>query len=192
MQMRLLVIFVTALLSQFAVAAGSHSGGHDDHSTPVAQQKNGGQHDDGHAHGHGNAHHGGEQAGMGHASVVGGPAKVTAASRTINVDLLDSMRFSFDSPLELERGEAVRFIVTNRGQIRHEFSIGSETEQDSHRAMMRNMPNMVHQDPNAVTVEPGETRELVWRFDGEQPVVFACNIPGHAEAGMVSTAMLKP
>jgi uncharacterized cupredoxin-like copper-binding protein len=129
---------------------------------------------------------------MGHASVVGGPAKVTAASRTINVDLLDSMRFSFDSPLELERGEAVRFIVTNRGQIRHEFSIGSETEQDSHRAMMRNMPNMVHQDPNAVTVEPGETRELVWRFDGEQPVVFACNIPGHAEAGMVSTAMLKP
>ena len=57
---------------------------------------------------------------------------------------------------------------------------------------MRNMPEMIHQDPNAVTVEPGETRELVWRFDGEQPVVFACNIPGHAEAGMVSTAMLKP
>ena len=63
MQERLLVILVTALLSQFAVAAGSHSGGHDDHSTPVVQQKNGGQHDDGHAHGHGNDHHGDEPAG---------------------------------------------------------------------------------------------------------------------------------
>ena len=57
--------------------------------------------------------------------------------------------------------------------------------------MMRQMPNMVHDDPNTVTVEPGQTRELTWRFDGEQPVVFACNIPGHAEARMVATATLK-
>lgn len=58
--------------------------------------------------------------------------------------------------------------------------------------MMRKMPSMVHDDPNAVTVEPGQTRELTWRFVGNQPVLFACNIPGHAEAGMVATAMLKP
>ena len=102
------------------------------------------------------------------------------------------MRFAFDKPLELKRGQVVRFVVTNRGQVRHEFSIGSEAEQDSHRAMMREMPGMVHEDPNVVTVEPGQTRELIWRFDGEQPVVFACNIPGHAESGMVSTVTLKP
>ena len=57
---------------------------------------------------------------------------------------------------------------------------------------MRKMPSMVHDDPNAVTVEPGQTRELTWRFVGNQPVLFACNIPGYAEAGMVATAMLKP
>jgi len=192
MQKQLLVMLITVLLPMSSIAAGSHSGGHDDHSAPVAQQKTADHHDEGHAHGDGNDHQGGEQAGMGHASVVGSPAEAAAASRTINVDLLDTMRFAFDSPLDLERGEAVRFVVTNRGQIRHECSNGSETEQDSHRAMMRNMPNMVHQDPNAVTVEPGETRELVWRFDGEQPVVFACNIPGHAEAGMVATTTLRP
>jgi len=62
MQMRLLVILVTVLLSQFAVAAGSHSGGHEDHSAPVVQQKDGGQRDDGHAHGHGD-----EPASTGHA-----------------------------------------------------------------------------------------------------------------------------
>ena len=71
-------------------------------------------------------------------------------------------------------------------------SIGSADEQDAHREMMRNMPNMVHDDPNAVTVDPGQTRELIWRFQGDQPVVFACNIPGHSEAGMVAKAMLIP
>ena len=84
------------------------------------------------------------------------------------------------------------FPVTNRGQVRHEFSIGSADEQDAHRVMMRKMPNMVHNDPNTVTVDPGQTRELTWRFGGDQPVVLACNIPGHAEAGMVATAMLSP
>jgi len=142
---------------------------------------------------HNGGHHGHREAGpVGYISAVGGPARESAASRTVQVELLDTMRFAFDKPLELKRGEVVRFKVTNRGRMRHEFSIGSEVEQDAHRAMMRNMPDMVHKDPNAVTVEPGETRELVWLFDGEQAVVFACNIPGHAEAGMVATAMLKP
>lgn len=189
--MKLKILATGALLffPMVVLGAGSHSGGHDDHASPAAQPLMQHHHDEGHAHaGDGDDHH----AGMGHASVVGEPARAAEASRTINVDLLDTMRFAFDTPLQLKRGEVVRFVVSNRGQIRHEFSIGSEAEQDSHRAMMRDMPNMVHQDPNAVTVEPGETRALTWRFDGEHPVVFACNVPGHAEAGMVATTMLSP
>jgi uncharacterized cupredoxin-like copper-binding protein len=174
MRVKSLAIGITALLPVVVIAAGSHSDPHHDHATPAAEQHGGDRHDKGHT-------------AIGHASAVGGPAEASAAGRTINVGLLDTMRFAFDAPLALKRGEVVRFVVTNRGQMRHEFSIGSEAEQDSHRAMMRSMPNMVHQDPNAVTVEPGETKELVWRFDGDQPVVIACNIPGHAEAGMILT-----
>lgn len=177
MNVKSLAIGITALLPVVVIAAGSHSDPHHGHAAPGVEK-------------HGGDHHGEGHDAMGHASVVGGPAEASAASRTINVELLDTMRFAFDAPLALKRGEAVRFVVTNRGQMRHEFSIGSEAEQDSHRAMMRGMPNMVHQDPNAVTVEPGETKELVWRFDGDQPVVIACNIPGHAEAGMVLTVDL--
>jgi uncharacterized cupredoxin-like copper-binding protein len=184
MRERIFAIGIAALIPVGAIAAGSHSDGHHGHAEPAAVQ----QPEDGHEMGHG--HHAKGHAGM-HASKVGGPATVDAVSRTIRVDLLDTMRFAFDAPLDLKQGDAVRFVVTNRGQIRHEFSIGSSDEQDSHRAMMRNMPNMVHDDPNAVTVDPGQTRELIWRFDGDEPVVFACNIPGHAEAGMVATAMLK-
>lgn len=185
MKEKLLAIAVLVLISLGVIAGGSHSGGHHGHVEPAAVQQGGNDHEDGHGH------HAGGHAGK-HASSVGEPATADAVSRTIRVDLLDTMRFAFDTPLDMKQGEAVRFVVTNRGQIRHEFSIGSADEQDAHRAMMSNMPNMVHDDPNAVTVDPGQTRELIWRFEGDQPVVFACNIPGHSEAGMIAEAMLKP
>lgn len=171
------LIGAAALFPFVVMAGGSHGDGHH-HQAESAHHQHMGHGDDHHATG-------------GHASMVGQPAAADVANRTVHVDLLDTMRFAFDTPLALKQGEAVRFVVTNRGQIRHEFSIGSADEQDAHRAMMRKMPNMVHDDPNTVTVDPGQTRELVWRFEGDQPVVFACNIPGHAEAGMVATAMLK-
>jgi uncharacterized cupredoxin-like copper-binding protein len=102
------------------------------------------------------------------------------------------MRLEFDEALHLRRGDVVRFVVSNRGRLRHEFSIGSEQEQAAHRAMMRQMPDMVHDDPNTITVEPGQTKEIIWRFAGAEPVVFACNAPGHAEAGMVAKVTLRP
>ena len=167
MKMKLVSFCLVCLIPLAVVAGGTHSGGH--------------HHDDPADHSQG-----------GHVSAVGAPAGAESVTRTIHVDLLDTMQFAFDVPLDLKQGEVVRFVVTNRGQIRHEFSIGSADEQDAHREMMRNMPNMVHDDPNAVTVDPGQTRELIWRFQGDQPVVFACNIPGHSEAGMVAKAMLIP
>jgi uncharacterized cupredoxin-like copper-binding protein len=174
------MLFALCLVTAFplvANAAGSHGDAH--HHAPATEgQKNAGD------HGH-------MQDQSGHASTVGGPADIKAVTRVIHVELLDTMRFVFDVPLALKRGDVVRFVVTNRGQIRHEFSIGNEAEQDSHRAMMRNMPNMVHEDPNSITVDPADTKELVWRFDGTDLVVIACNIPGHAEAGMVAKVKLE-
>lgn len=178
MKIPVLLVGVAALVPLGVLAAGSHNDGHH-HETDAGQHQE---------MGHGRDQHAADT----HASVAGEPAAAEAAGRTVRVDLLDTMRFAFDAPLDLKRGEAVRFVVTNRGQMRHEFSIGSADEQDAHRAMMRTMPNMMHDDPNAVTVDPGQTRVLTWRFAGDTPVVFACNIPGHAEAGMVTSAMLEP
>jgi uncharacterized cupredoxin-like copper-binding protein len=80
--------------------------------------------------------------------------------------------------------------VKNVGQVRHELSIGDRASQREHAEMMQAMPGMVHNDPNAVTLEPGETKQLVWKFD--KPVAgkieFACHEPGRYEAGMVSFA----
>lgn len=49
------------------------------------------------------------------------------------------------------------------------------------------MPNMIHEDDNTITIKPGETKRLTWKFKASSKyneVVFSCNIPGHFEAGM--------
>jgi len=44
---------------------------------------------------------------------------------------------------------------------------------------------MKHDDPNSVLVEPGKTAELTWTFKKAGSLEFACNVPGHYQAGMV-------
>ncbi|MCF5138712.1 plastocyanin/azurin family copper-binding protein, partial [Pseudomonas lactis] len=36
-----------------------------------------------------------------------------------------------------------------------------------------------------VLVEPGKTAELTWTFKQATGLEFACNLPGHYQAGMV-------
>ncbi len=115
---------------------------------------------------------------------VGMPGK-GKPDRRISVSMRDSMRFVFEPVLRsLKHGETIEFLVSNDGAIRHEFSIGNAEDQVKHAAMMRKMPDMDHDDPNTVSLEAGKTGKLSWRFMGEDTVVFACNIPGHFEAGM--------
>lgn len=125
-------------------------------------------------------------------SAVGKPAKLSQASKTVYLTTEDTMRFKFSSMPDLKDGDIVKFVITNNGKIPHEFSIGDEKEQQAHREMMRKMPNMVHEDGNTVTIAAGKTKELAWEFKSGSEVVFACNIPGHFEAGMFTKAKVLP
>lgn len=123
---------------------------------------------------------------------VGEPGKGTP-DRIISVSMQDTMRFVFDPDLgELKNGETIEFNVRNDGQIQHEFSIGNAEDQINHAAMMQKMPDMKHSDPNTVSLEPGESATLWWKFMGADIVVFACNIPGHFEAGMKQVQAIEP
>ena len=127
-----------------------------------------------------------------HKTTVGYPALAKEATQTIHVSLTDKMEILFKEELAaINAPKTIHFIVTNQGKIRHEFSIGNEQEQAAHRAMMQQMPNMVHEDANTITLEPGETKTITWHFEGIDTVVFACNIPGHYEAGMFKKVALK-
>ncbi len=110
----------------------------------------------------------------------GDPAKVT---RTIAIDMSDSMRFTPDT-VQVKRGETIRFVVKNSGKLKHEFNLGTAAALKEHYAQMLKFPEMEHDDPNVVNVAPGETGEVVWRFTKAGTVSFACLHPGHYDAGM--------
>ena len=123
-------------------------------------------------------------------SLAGMPGEELKADRSIEVDASDDMRF-IHSPLKIKTGETIKFVISNKGAINHEFSIGTKSEHMQHGKMMMNMPDM-HHGPggNAVTVLPGETATLTWTFKRAVEVEAACNIPGHYQAGMHSSIAL--
>jgi len=121
-----------------------------------------------------------------HKSTVGKPVSEHEAQQTVRVDMLDTMRFVFNDEFEIKVDQTIRFEVTNKGQIRHEFSIGNAVDQESHAKAMMENPTMVHGDGEAaITVEAGETKILTWKFEGNEEIVFACTLPGHYQAGMI-------
>ena len=123
-------------------------------------------------------------AGPGHGSnPVGEPGKAAQATRTVNVDMTDNMRFT-PSEISVKQGETVRFVVKNSGAVKHELVLGTPEELKEHYAMMLKMPGMEHADDNMVSVAPGTTGEVVWRFTQAGKVDFACLQPGHYDAGM--------
>ena len=125
-----------------------------------------------------------EQQVNGHASTLGKPGDPQKVTRTIEVDMNDTMRFK-PANIKVKRGETIRFIVRNSGKVKHEMVLGTIKELKEHAELMRKFPEMEHSDPNQVSVEPGMTGELVWQFTKAGTFDFACLVPGHFEAGMV-------
>ena len=71
------------------------------------------------------------------------------------------------------------------GSGAHEFTLGDEAMQQEHATAMGHMPEgMRHDLPNSVALEPGETKDLTWRFGQSGTLEIACHEPGHYEAGM--------
>ncbi len=152
--------------STLAVAGGGHSGGHDSHDASIGS--------------------------------AGNPADV---DREIVVSMHE-MEYDPET-VEVAAGETIRFVVNNDGRMVHEFNIGTDETWDAHRGEMQEMmkagvmtasrirhekmeeTGMMHDDANSVLLEPGETAEIVWIFPEDGTVGFACNVPGHREAGMV-------
>ena len=126
----------------------------------------------------------------GHGEALGRPGDPKAATRTVEVIMNDEMRFLPDR-VAVKKGETVRFVVANKGAIKHEMVLGTADELAKHAELMRKFPDMEHDDPNAVTVDPGKTGILVWRFDNAGTFEFACLHPGHFEAGMKGTLTVE-
>ena len=114
---------------------------------------------------------------------VGEPADGAQATRRIEISAVDAQ---FDPrDVSVVPGEVVTFVVTNSGQAAHEFTIGDSAMQEEHATAMEHMPvGMRHDQPNSISREPGETKELTWRFAGNGTLEYACHEPVHYENGM--------
>lgn len=171
------VAFAFLSLSGMAVAAGGHGGGH--------------------------GHDG---------SMSGKPGMASEVGRTISVEMHDN--YYEPESISVAPGETVRFVVENKGNLVHEFNIGTPAMHDAHQKEMKMMVehgviqggklnhkmmemdmgdghSMKHDDPNSVLLEPGKSAELVWTFPEKGTVEFACNVPGHYQAGMYGEVEFK-
>jgi uncharacterized cupredoxin-like copper-binding protein len=93
--------------------------------------------------------------------------------------------------VEVKRGEQVKFVITNKGALAHEFILGNEQDNLKHAALMQKYPDMEHDDPNGKTVQPAGKTEILWRFSKSGTFEYACLIPGHREAGMIGKVTVK-
>ena len=118
----------------------------------------------------------------------GKPGSASEVIRTIHLDMRN-MSYGVKN-IDTKEGETIRFVLKNSDDSEHDFTIGPPDVQAAHRKeMMEMMDNDTdmskhHRDPNAVFVNAGETRELIWTFATADGLEFGCNVPGHYEAGM--------
>lgn len=93
--------------------------------------------------------------------------------------------------VEVEKGEQIRFMLTNEGLVNHEFVLGTRKEIEEHAVEMKKNPGMEHDDDHSKTVVMYMSDELVWHFTKPGRFVFACLIPGHLEKGMIGTVIVN-
>ena len=132
------------------------------------------------------------QHGGGHGeSAIGEPGKAAKVTRTVKIDMSDAMRFT-PSSIDAKQGETIRFVITNSGMVKHELVLGTEKDLQEHSEVMKKFPEMEHDDPNMVTLAPGNTGQVIWAFTKAGKIDFACLQPGHYDAGMKGAVAVAP
>ncbi|MFT7060508.1 MAG: putative cupredoxin-like copper-binding protein [Pseudorhodobacter sp.] len=130
------------------------------------------------------------EGGHGEMMEVGKHAKKTGGMTKIKISLTETddgeMLFA-PRQLTFKAGETVIFTITNDGEAEHEFVMDTFENNAKHKELMARFPEMEHDDPNAVRLQPGEKGTIVWTFANAGQFEFACLIPGHYEAGMHGT-----
>lgn len=145
----------------------------------------------------------------------GEPAPAAKATRTVEVVLKD---IAFEpKSLKVKAGETVRIVLINEGKLPHEFNLGDKAMHAEHQKEMVAMQGKLftagmnhegmdhgqmdhgqmsqgghaHGGGNTVLVQPGQRAELTWTFRTSAPIEFACNVPGHYQAGMVGPLTIE-
>ena len=138
----------------------------------------------GHSHGHGD---------HGNTFSAGEPGNPNRPAKIVKVTMGESDgKMLFDpARLEVKKGDQIKFVLRNNGQLDHEFVLASTADNLKHAEAMQKSPDMAHAEPNGRQLAPNKAGEIVWKFTKAGEFEYACLIPGHREAGMTGTIVVK-
>jgi len=139
-------------------------------------------------------------------NMIGEEGDSNKIDRVVNIKMYDN--YYEPNVVKIKKGETIKFIIENLGELVHEYNIGTKEMHIKHqpemqklidheiilgdkidRIKMKKMSKMDHSlghsHANSVMLEPKKTGELIWKFSKDIKLEMACNIPGHYETGMV-------
>ena len=138
--------------------------------------------------------------------MIGEKGKLSEAKRTIEIKMYDN--YFVPNKIIIKKGETIKFIVSNYGELVHEFNIATKEMHIKHQPEMMKMVeheilladridkekmkqmakkdhSMAHSHSNSVLLEPNQSAELIWKFSANTDLEAACNVPGHYQVGMI-------
>ncbi len=145
-------------------------------------------------------------------NMIGEKGDPTKIDRTIEIEMYDN--YYYPTQIDVKKGETIKFVVKNLGELVHEYNIGTKEMHIKHQPEMAKLVeheilladkidhekmkkmskmdhSLGHSHANSVLLEPNETGEIIWRFSKDISLEMACNMPGHYETGMVGKINIK-
>ena len=139
--------------------------------------------------------------------MIGEKGDINDVTKVITVKMFDN--YYDPNQITVKKGETVKFIVKNMGELVHELNIATKEMHIQHQPEMAKMAEheilladridknkmkemakmnhaMAHKHANSVLLEPNDTGEIIWKFSTSAKLEIACNVPGHYEAGMIA------
>ena len=139
--------------------------------------------------------------------MIGEKGKESEINKTIVIYMHDN--YYEPKEINIKKGETIKFIVFNYGELVHEFNIATKEMHIKHQPEMMKMVenqillggkidkkkmkemakkdhSMSHSHSNSVLLEPNQSAELIWKFSTDANLEAACNVPGHYESGMIA------
>src|SRR5690625_5229969 len=111
-------------------------------------------------------------------------------TRTIEIDMDDQMRFT-PSEIKVEKGETIRFFLTNSGQLPNATELSCLVDLQAHDIEMRMIHGMKYLEPTAISLNPGQSGGLVWKLEQVGTSDFAYTITAHMESRMVGKVQVS-
>jgi uncharacterized cupredoxin-like copper-binding protein len=116
----------------------------------------------------------------------GDSAKV---ARTIEINILDTLRYD-PNRIMVPQHEHVKFVLHNNSLVKQDWTLGRAVE-------LREFAKQRVLDPELpintlLTLEPNQTKEVIWEFTEAGNVAFASLQSGHYKVGLVGQVIVLP